>query len=244
MKDNKEILSEFFYNNIHSHFFKECYILKKELKDDLKRLFLYKLECSDAKFRYTIYAYEEINKICKQHDWSKSIYLVDSERLMLSFYLESYLVLSRACVDLAISAYYCYFKESKNLDSLNDFIKKIKKESDWLPLISKCFWEDLINKHNEKEYNHLKAFLGSDNGVALRDKVVHKGNIYITETPVEGTNQEVLSIILNNQYYHNLIPWMIDTHSLITSIILQIKNDIIHVDSGEKDMLIKLLNEK
>lgn len=231
MKDNEILLSENYHIQPENQYFFDCYSIKKELTDRSFNIYKYKLEAADTKLRFATFAYEEIKKITDELEVGEFIYFDDYNRLRMSFYLEAFLVFARAGLDLSISSYYTYFHDTTNLDSLNDFIKKIKKEHDWLPLFSKDKWLELVGDYDSENLTWIKALVGASSGVSLRDKVVHKGSILI-DTIINESDKGCFVIHLNSKEISYLVPWLINTFGQISQYLITIKNDILMADSG------------
>jgi hypothetical protein len=209
--------------------------VKKILLDRSKSMYKYKLEAADLKLRFAAYAYEEIMKIVDDLEFGEFIYFDDRSRLKMSFHLESFLVFSRACLDLAVSSYYTYFRNTTNLDSINDFIGKIKVDASWIPPVSKLFWENLIKEYDDVNFNWVNFFIGSSAGVSLRDKSVHKGTIYI-DTIINEGDKGCFILNLNSKEIGYLVPWLIHSFGQIQLCLIHMRNDIIFVEEGGIDL--------
>lgn len=243
MKDNEILLSENYHIQPENQYFFECYSIDKKLSEKSFGIYKYKLEAADTKLRFATFAYEEIRKITDELEVGEFIYFDDCNRLRISFYLEVFLVFARAGFDLAISSYFTYFHDTTNLDSLNDFIKKIKKESDWLPLFSKNTWIELINDYDSEDFTWVKALVGASSGVSLRDKVVHKGLILI-DTIINESDKGCFVIHLNSKEVVYLVPWLISTFGQINQYLITIKNDILMTNRGVYESLKKSFPEE
>lgn len=214
-----------------NQFFFECFSIKKALSPRSFKIFKYKLEAADSKLRFATFACEEIKKIAKELGIGEFIHFDDYNRLRISFYLESFLVFARASLDLSISAYYTYFHDHTKLTSLNDFIEKIKKEDDWLPLLSKHHWYELIKDYDDESFNWVKALVGASSGVSLRDQVVHKGSNLI-DTIINESHKGRFITHLNSKEISYLISWLMNTSEQLNQYLIAIKNDILTTDSG------------
>lgn len=239
MKDNSTLLSENYHIEPENQIFYECYAIDKKLEEKAYNIYRYKLEAADVKLRFATLAYDEIKKITNQLEIGEFIYFDDFNRLKMSFYLESFLVYSRAALDLSISSYYTYFQGTTNLDSLNDFIKKIKRANEWLPMFSKPLWTELVNEYDSENYSWVKALVGATSGVSLRDKVVHKGSILI-DTIINESDKGCFILHLNSKEISYLIPWLINTSAQVNLYLSTIKNDIIMTDGCTYEKLAKL----
>lgn len=243
MKDNEILLSENYHIQPENQYFFECYSIDKKLSEKSFNIYKYKLEAADTKLRFATFAYEEIRKITDELEVGEFIYFDDYNRLRMSFYLEAFLVFARAGLDLAISSYFTYFHDTTNLDSLNDFIKKIKKEHDWLPIFSKHNWMELVSDYDSENFNWVKALVGASSGVSLRDKVVHKGSILI-DTIINESDKGCFVIHLNSKEIGYLVPWLINTFGQISQYLITIKNDILMTDSGVYEKLTRNFSDE
>jgi len=225
MNDKTTILNENYYINPENQFFYDCSSINKKLTDQNLNIYKYKLLSADFKLRFTVLAYENLVKYIEGLEVGEFIYFSDQDRLSMSFYLESFLIFARTTFDLAISSYYIYFQNKSNLDSLNDFIKKIKNDSSWLPQISSNLWNKLISDYDAKDFNWINTLVGASSGVSLRDKAVHKGLLQI-DTYINDCDKGCFILHLNAKEVGYLYPWILNVKSSLFQYLFAIRNDI------------------
>jgi len=223
---NDEFNIENHFIQIENHYYYDCYSINKRLDKKASGLYYYRLESADTKLRYADFAFEQINKLALELERGEFIFFNDTDRLKMSYFLESFLIFSRATLDLSISAYYTYLNNIPNLDSLNKFIRKIKQDNSWLPKTNLDSWRKLISDYDDKAFNWLNTIVGSSNGVSLRDKAVHKGNLFI-DTIIDDNDKGVFILHLNSEEIGYLMPIVFEVKLKVQEYMNIIKTDII-----------------
>lgn len=234
MKSPKELVSELYFSDPNTHWFAECLQVKKPL--DIKVLGVYKqrLDACDMKMRFSAKAFLAIQSVIKKLEHGEFIYFDDAGRLEVNFNVESMIIFLRAALDLAVSAYSAYFSSKTNIDSFNDFIKRIGKgqieKPEWLPVQSQAFWLGVYEDYESEEYYTWVCLLvGRDKGMSLRDLVIHKQNVTV-DTYIDEDDKGRFYIGLSKDSMGHILPWLEHIFDSVQRTIERVKNDILNAE--------------
>jgi len=232
MKSPEELVSELSFSDPTTHYFAECRQVNRPLDNKVLGVYGQRLDACDSKIRFAAKAYLAIREIVSELEHGEFIYFDDASRLDMSFHTESLLIFLRASLDLAISAYCAYFSGKTNIDSFNDFIKKVGKgqqaqtESDWLPINSRKFWADIYEDYaSEEYYTWVHALVGKDKGMSLRDLVIHKQSV-VVDTYIDENDKGRFLIGLTKNSMGHIMPWLEHTFEWVQTVMDRVKNDI------------------
>lgn len=232
MKKIETLANELFFSDASTHLFDKCRRINKDFPKNIMGLYIQKLDACNIKVRFAARALLFIKQVVEEFEHGKFIYFDDANRLKLSFYTESYLVFIRASLDIIVGAYYMYLTGKTNLDSLNDFFKKIQNDNNFLPDSSKEFWKSILEDY-EDNYTWINLIVGKEKGLSLRDMVVHKSTVNIEYyIYVEENDNGEFWIDFSKKSRVNMIPWLENIFSQSGNIIDKIKNDIIYLESN------------
>jgi len=151
MKMPDQLVSELAFSDPSTHFFTDCRFINKPYGKRVLGVYGQRLDACNWKIRFAAKAYLGVQAIVAELEHGEFIYFDDESRLEMGFYTESFLVFLRACLDLAISAYYAYFTGKTDLDSFNDFVKKLNT-AEWLPESSREFWSVISEDYKTEEF--------------------------------------------------------------------------------------------
>jgi len=179
LKTPEILATELYICDPATHVFYDCRTINKQYEKRLLGIYEQRLDACNVKIRFAAKSLLAARKIVKELEHGEFIYFDDENRLRLSYYVENFLIFSRASIDLAISAYYLYLSGSKNLDSFNDFLKKLSKGIGVLPVKSKEFWSTVCKAFEADYFTWVHALVGKEKGLSLRDLVVHKGTVEV-----------------------------------------------------------------
>jgi hypothetical protein len=188
-----------------------------------------RLDGCNMKFRFAAKSYLEVMQILDELEHGEFIYFDDESRLGAIYYVESLVIFLRASLDLAISAYYIYFTGKTDLDSLNDFLKKLEKFLNWIPESSREYWQELNNNYSSESYEWIHALAGRDKGMSLRDIVVHKGLIEI-DTAIDERDRGRFYIKLDKYNYVHAKSVIADLYQKVADVLNRIKEDIVNAE--------------
>ncbi len=236
MKLPEELTSELYFSDPKSHWFAECLLVKKPLERKVLGVYKQRLDASDSKIRFAAIAYLNIQKIVAELEHGEFIYFDDENRLKMHFNTESLIIFLRASLDLATSAYYTYFSQNTNIDSINDFLKKIgkgrknKAEIEWLPSDSQDFWFDVYGDYSTEEYfTWIHLLVGRDKGMSLRDLIIHKQNVEV-DTYIDDDDKGHFYIGLTKDSMGHVNPWLEHIFQSVQRLLDRIRDDIINAE--------------
>lgn len=247
MKKIDTLANELFFSDASTHLFEKCRRINKDFPKNILGLYIQKLDACNIKVRFAARALVFIKQIVEEFEHGKFIYFDDANRLKLSFYTESYLIFIRASLDIIVGAYYIYLTGKTNLDSLNDFFKKIRNDNSFLPDSSKEFWESIWGDY-EGIYTWINLIVGKEKGLSLRDMVVHKSTVDI-DYYIDENKRGEFYIGFSKKSSGNMMPWLEDIFNQSGTIIDRIKNDIIYLDSNiakkelTSELVLKTIND-
>jgi len=226
MKKPSVLVSELSYCNPTTHIFHECRMIKKLY--DIRTLGLYgqRLDSCNMKFRFAAKSYLEVISVLDELEHGDFIYFDDESRLKVSFYAESLMIFLRASLDMAISVYYIYFKGKTDLNSLNDFLKKVESFLVWIPAESKEYWTTLNTQYLSDGYEWVHALAGRDKGMSLRDIAVHKSVIEV-DIGIDDNDRGYFYIKLSRGRYGHAKTWITLVYQKVENLLDLIKQDII-----------------
>ncbi|NJN99285.1 MAG: hypothetical protein HC875_36920 [Anaerolineales bacterium] len=198
---------------------------------DIRILGLYgqRLDSCNIKFRFAAKSYLEVISVLNELEHGEFIYFDDESRLKVSFYIESLMIFLRACLDMAVSAYYIYFSGKTDLDSFNDFLKKLANFSVWLPNESKEYWDILNIQYSSDEFAWIHALAGSDKGMSLRDIAVHKSLIEI-DTGIDDKDRGYFELKLSKGNYGHAQTWINSIYQNVEALLDMLKRDIVNAE--------------
>ena len=232
MKDIETLTTDLFYCDPQTHLFVKCRKIGEKFDKKILGLYGLKLDSCNIKIRFAATALNNIKQIVKELEHGEFIYFDDENRLKLSFYTESFLIFIRTTLDLAVSSYYLYLTGDTTLHSINDFLKKIKKDNSFLPNDSKDFWNKILNDYErEDHYTWIHALVGRERGSSLRDIAVHKSRVEIETYIDEKDRGKFYIILLGNQEGHP-VPFFGNIFSQCSHIIDKVINDICFLESS------------
>ena len=233
MKSPEELVSELSFSDPGTHWFAECRQVQKPLDNKVLGVYGQRLDACDSKIRFAAKAYLAIRKTVFELEHGEFIYFDDASKLDMSFHTESLLIFLRASLDLAISAYCAYFSTKTNIDSFNDFIKKVGKgqqaqaEAVWLPTHSREFWSGVYEDHASEEfYTWIHALVGKDKGMSLRDLVIHKQSV-IVDTYIDDNDRGRFFIGLTKDSMGQIMPWLEHIFNWVQTVMDRVKSDIV-----------------
>jgi hypothetical protein len=233
MKDPETLISELSYCDATTNIFSECIIVNKPFDKKILGVYAQRLEACNIKLRFAANSLIKLRNILKQLEYGEFIYFDDKDRLNATFYLESLLVFLRASLDLTISAYCIYFTSKTNMNSFNDFLKKIKSGLDWLPNSNKEYWETVYNDYISEDFTWIQSLVGRDKGMSLRDLVVHKSIVEL-DTIIDDKDKGRFYVKLSSDSYTYAIPWIELLYFSVIRTVEIIKNDIKEAESKSK----------
>jgi len=234
MKDIETLTKELFYCDPTTNIFERCRIIKKEYPLNVLGVYGQKLDACNIKIRYAARALLYIKQIVNELEHGEFIYFDDENRLKMYFYAESYLIFIRSTLDLVVSAYFIYQTGKTNIDSFNDFLKKIDKDDSLILPESKEFWSYILEDYKTDEYyTWIHTIVGREKGLSLRDMIVHKSMVDI-DTYIDERDKGRFYIILSNKDYGHVNPWLEGIFNHCSSIIDTIINDIVSCEQNIK----------
>lgn len=130
---------------------------------------------------------------------------------------------------MAISAYHLYFLGSSNLDSFNDFLKKLSKGIGTLPAKSKKFWNTVYEAFEADHFTWVHALVGKEKGLSLRDLVVHKG-VAEVDTYIDDNDRGRFYIVVNRQNEGHVLPCLNEIFDWVQKIVDRIRRDILDAE--------------
>lgn len=229
MKKPSVLVSELSYCDPATHIFHECRMIKKPYNIKILGLYGQRLDSCNMKFRFSAKSYLEVISLLAELEHGEFIYFDDESRLKVSFYVESLMIFLRASLDMAISAYYIYFKGITDLDSLNDFLKKVESFLVWIPSESKEYWTILNAQYSSDGYEWVHTLAGRDKGMSLRDIAVHKSIIEV-DTGIDGSDRGYFYIKLSRGRYRPAKTWITLVYQKVEYLLDLIKRDIINAE--------------
>jgi hypothetical protein len=232
MKTVQELVCDLSYSDPGTHIFGECRRIKRAYEPKILGIYGQRLDACNVKIRFAAKSYLEVQDIVGELEHGEFIYFDDASRLNMTFYVESFLIYSRAALDLAVSAYYTYFTGDTNLDSFHGFVKKIPGEVDWLPDNSKRLWSAVHKDYNSEGcYTWIHALVGTEKGLSLRDLVVHKSNVVI-DTYIDENDKGRFYIGFTRDSMGHIVPWLDHIFNWTRKILLTIKRDIVNAEKA------------
>lgn len=234
MKEPSVLISEMSYCDPTTHIFYECRMIGKPYEKRILGIYGQRLDSCNMKFRFAAKSYLGIMQILDELEHGEFIYFDDESRLGAIFYVESLMIFIRASLDLAISAYYIYFTGKTDLDSLNDFLKKLEKFLNWIPQDSREYWEALNNNYASESYEWIHTLAGRDKGMSLRDIAVHKSLIEI-DTAIDERDRGRFYIKLDKYNYTHAKSVIDDIYQRVADMLRRIKEDIVNVERLSKN---------
>lgn len=231
MKKPSLLISELSYCDPTTHMFHECRMIKKPYPIKILGLYGQRLDSCNMKFRFAAKSYLKVISVLDELEHGEFIYFDDESRLKVSFYVESLMIFLRASLDMAISAYYIYFKGKTNLDSLNDFLKKLDSFLVWIPEESKEYWSTLYTQYSSDGYEWVHTLAGRDKGMSLRDIAVHKSVIEI-DTAIDDNDRGYFDIKLSRGRYRHAKTWITLVYQEVEKLLDLIRQDIINAEQS------------
>ena len=237
MKSPEQLTSELYFSDSTCHWFAECLQVKKPLDKKVFGVYKQRLDASDSKIRFAAKTYISIVEIVSELEHGEFIYFDDENRLDLHFYTESLIIFLRASMDLAISAYYSYFSQNTNIDSINKFLKKIKTgqdnkaEIEWLPSDSYKFWLGVYEDYSSEDYRWIHSLVGKNKGMSLRDLVIHKKNL-VLDTYIDDAGKGRFYIGLTNDSIGPVKPWLKHIFQSVEYVMERVRDDIVNSEKN------------
>ena len=229
MKTPEALVAELYICDPVTHIFHDCRTINKQYDKRLLGIYEQRLDACNVKIRFAAKSLLAARKIVKDLEHGEFIYFDDENRLELSYYVESFLIFSRASIDLAISAYHLYFLGSSNLDSFNDFLKKLSKGIGTLPVKSKKFWNTVYEAFEADHFTWVHALVGKEEGLSLRDLVVHKGMVEV-DTYIDDNDRGRFYIVLNRQNDDHVLPCLNEIFDWVQKIVDRIRRDVLDAE--------------
>lgn len=230
MKNIETLTKELFYCDPLTHLFEKCRIINKEFSKKILGIYGQRLDACNMKVRFAARALVFIKQIVQELEHGEFIYFDDENRLKLSFYTESYLIFIRVSLDLIVSNYYIYLTGNTNLDSLNDFLKKLRKDESFLPDDSREFWKSILEDYSTEEYyTWIHTIVGREKGLSIRDLIVHKSIVDI-DTYIDENDRGKFYIGLSKESFGHILPWLENIFDWSGKIIDNITNSIVSLE--------------
>jgi len=229
LKTPEALVTELYICDPVTHIFYDCRIINKQYGKRLLGIYEQRLDACNVKIRFAAKSLLAARKIVKELEHGEFIYFDDESRLGLSYYVESFLIFSRASIDLAISAYHLYFFGSGNLDSFSDFLKKLPERIGTLPAKSRRFWSTVYEAFEAEHFTWIHALVGKEKGLSLRDLVVHKGMVEV-DTHADDDHRDKFYIGLDRRNEDYLLLCLNEIFDWIQKIVDRIRKDVLDAE--------------
>ncbi len=229
MKTPQALVTELYICDPVTHIFYDCRTINKQYDKRLLGIYEQRLDACNVKIRFAAKSLLAARKIVKELEHGEFIYFDDESRLGLTYYVESFLIFSRASIDLAISAYHLYFFESSNLDSFNDFLKKLPERIGTFPVKSRQFWNTVYEAFEAEHFTWIHTLVGKEKGLSLRDLVVHKGLVEV-DTYINDNNRGRFYVGLDRQNEDDVLPCLNEIFDWVQKIVDRIRKDVLDAE--------------
>lgn len=170
-----------FQDIIISPFFHNLLEVQKPIESKFLGIYKSKLAASEHKIAQFQYCFLRLKELLKTAD--KEAETKNDVILEITVMFEAYLLFCKSSMDFATCAYWIYYNNSSNIDSMSQFYKKVKNGDSKVLSLDK--WKTLLESIKEDDFFAIDMFLG-DEKQSLRDLSIHGRKIKIITFPGEN----------------------------------------------------------
>ena len=220
---SQAMLDDMWFSDPTTHIFHN--VLDQERQTDPRVVGVYRerLDASNLKLRFAAQALRDVLAVVQELEHGEFIYFDDANRLKAHFGLSAFLVFLRAALDTALGGYGAYFAGRKDIDSINEVLKKWPPA--WIPGANQPAWGEMVAAYNSETFTWIQSLVGRDKGMSLRDLVVHKGIVSI-DTVIDDTDRGCFVIEVNKEEMVPARPWLESTFDRVWRFILTLRDQI------------------
>jgi hypothetical protein len=179
----EELVSELWFSDPSTNLFAAILSPRKSLAPRTLGIYADRLASANQKIRYAADALMRLRRMIGDLSHGEFIYFDDRSRLEAQAALESFLIFTRATLDLVTAAWWAYKTDTTKLDSFHEFLKTVQREGlSWAPLRidgAITLVGQLIGDFASDSFTWLSAVVGQAKGQSLRDLAVHRSALQL-----------------------------------------------------------------